>query len=133
MKTIQSSLEGTRATYGYFRESLEPDGFTLSNWDYNGGFLDKKLDDEGMVYLRIPVQVQEGELDGADAWLEMGTPFVLKHVYQQDVEEDIGYISAVGSAAMNQFQEPVDKDGEVEDYWLRKAEAIIRDLENRFE
>ncbi|QQE73877.1 hypothetical protein KDJ56_18695 [Brevibacillus composti] len=133
MKTIQSSLAGTRGTYGYFREALEPDGFTLANWDYDQGYLDKKLDDQGMVYLRIPVQVQEGELDAADAWLEMGTPFVLKHVYQRDVEEDIGYYSAVASAVMNQFQEPVDKDDAVEDHWVRKAEAIVRDLEIRFE
>jgi len=57
---------------------------------------------------------------------------VLKHVYQTGVEEDIGYYSPVASAAMNQFQEPVDKDAPVEQVWMRKAEAIVRELEKRF-
>lgn len=132
MQTIQSSLPGTRGTYGFFREALEPDGFTLANWDYNAGYLDKKLDEAGMVFLRIPVRVQEGELDSEDAWLELGTPFVLKHVYREGIESDVGYYSAVASAAMNQFQEPVDKDAAVDEHWMRKAEAMVRELERRF-
>ncbi len=132
MQPIDSSLTGTRGTFGYFRESLEPNGFTLANWDYHRGFFDRKLDDQGMVYLRLPVTVKEGELDSPDAWLELGTPFVLKHVYQTGVEEDIGYYVPVASAAMNQFQEPADKDAPVEQVWMRKAEAIVRELEKRF-
>ncbi|CAM3285739.1 YugN family protein [Brevibacillus invocatus] len=133
MKEIQnSSLPGTRGTFGYIRETLEPD-FTLANWDYEHGYFDCMLDEQGMVYLRLPVKVLQGELDSPDAWLEMGTPFVLKHVYQTGVEEDIGYYEPVVSAVMNQFQEPVDKDGEVEDRWIRQAEQRVRQLEAIFE
>jgi hypothetical protein len=130
MKPIQSSLPGTRGTFGYFREALQP-AFTLANWDYERGFFDRKLDEQGMVYLRLPVKVLQGELDSADAWLELGTPFVLKHVYQKDVEEDIGPYAPVASAVMNQFQEPVDKDANIEARWIRKAEAIVKEVENR--
>lgn len=132
MKTIPSSLTGTRGTFGYIREALQPD-FTLANWDYEHGYFDRKLDDRGMVYLRLPVKVLQGELDSADAWLEMGTPFVLKHVYQTGVEEDIGYLEPVASAMMNQFQEPMDKDADLEQKWINKAQAIVKELERRLE
>jgi hypothetical protein len=32
---------------------------------------------------------------------------------------------------MNQFQEPLDKDAKVDSRWMRKAEAIVKELENR--
>lgn len=132
MKPIQSNLPGTRGTFGYFREAFQPE-FTLANWDYEQGFFDRKLDEQGMVFLRLPVKVLQGELDSADAWLELGTPFVLKHVYQTGVEEDIGYYAPVASAMMNQFQEPLDKDAKVDQKWVNKAQAIVKELENRLE
>ncbi|RNB60285.1 YugN family protein [Brevibacillus gelatini] len=131
MKKIQSSLPGTKATFGYFRESLEPH-FTLANWDYEHGYFDRSLDDKNTVYLRIPVKVLQGELDSPDAWLELGEPFVLRHVYNTGVEEEIGYYAPVASAVMNQFQEPLDKDAEIDPRWIRKAEAIVKELESRF-
>ena len=133
MKEIQgSSLPGTRATYDYFRETLEPNGFVLANWDYEHGYLDKQLDDQGMVFLRIPVKVLQGELDSPDAWLEMGVPFVLKHVYRTGVEMNTGYVEPLVSSLMNQFQEPLDKDDEVEERWIQQAELIVRQLEKIF-
>ncbi|GED67822.1 hypothetical protein BRE01_15240 [Brevibacillus reuszeri] len=129
MKTIKSSLQGTKGTYGYLQETLP--NFTLANWDYEHGFFDRVLDDQNMVYLRLPVKVVSGELDSADAWLEIGEPFVLHHVYQMGVEEDIGYMEPMVSGVMNQFQEPVDKDARIDPRWIRKAEAIVRELENR--
>lgn len=132
LKEIQgSNLPGTRATFGYFQESLQPD-FVLANWDYEHGYFDKQLDDQGFVYLRIPVKVLQGELDSPDAWLEMGVPFVLKHVYRTGVENNIGYVEPVISAAMNQFQEPLDKDGQIEERWIKQAERIVRELDRRF-
>ncbi len=134
MQPIHSSLTGKLGTYGYFRDSLAPDGFTLANWDYRKGYLDRQLDDKAMVFLRLPVDVKEGELDNPEALLELGTPFVLKHVYQTGVEENIGY-SATPAAAplMNQFQEPINKDAPLDRSWVEKAEAIVRDLEQRFD
>ena len=127
-----TSLPGTRATYGYFREALEPNGFVLANWDYERGYLDKQLDDQGMVFLRIPVKVLQGELDSSDAWLEMGVPFVIKHVYQTGVETNTGYVEPLASSLMNQFQEPVDKDAPIEERWVQQAEQIVRQLEKIF-
>jgi hypothetical protein len=131
MQQIHSSLTGVRGTYGYLRDSLAPDGFTLANWDYKEGFFDRQLDEKGMVYLRLPVKALEGDLDSLEAWLEIGTPFVLKHVYQTGVEEDIGYYTAA-APLMNQFQEPLEKDAPIEQEWVKKAEAIVRQLEERY-
>lgn len=132
MKPIKSSLQGTRGTFGYFREALHPH-FTLANWDYEQGFFDRTLDDQNMVFLRLPVKVLQGELDSPDAWLEIGEPFVLRHVYQTGVDDDIGYMEPLVSSVMNQFQEPVDKDAQIDSRWVRKAEAIVAELENRLE
>ncbi|WP_421617014.1 YugN family protein [Brevibacillus sp. TJ4] len=132
MKEIHdSNLPGTRGTFGFFQEALAPD-FVLSNWDYEAGYFDRQLDDQGMVYLRIPVKVLQGELDSLDAWLEMGVPFVIKHVYRTGIENHIGYIEPVISAAMNQFQEPVDKDAEIEERWIQQARQVVQELDRRF-
>lgn len=132
MQPIHSSLTGKQGTFGYFRDSLAPDGFTLANWDYRKGYLDRQLDDKAMVFLRLPVEVREGELDNPESLLELGTPFVLKHAYQTGVEENIGYTNPVTSPLMNQFQEPIDKDAPVDQAWIEKAKSIVRELEERF-
>lgn len=130
MQPITSSLEGKQSTYGELLEQLSPEGFNLANWEYDGGYFDRKLDEKGMVFLRIPVAVREGELDNADARLEIGQPFVLKHVYQTGNDPDTGYMgSHVIQPLINQFQEPVDKDAPLDGNWVNRAEEIVRRLE----
>lgn len=130
MQAISSSLEGKQGTYGDLIDQLEPLGFNLANWEYDGGYFDRQLDDTGMVFLRLPIAVREGELDNRDARIEFGRPFVLKHVYQTSNDPDIGYAaSQVLSPLMNQFQEPVDKDASIESQWIAKAEEVLRSVE----
>lgn len=130
MQAVSSSLEGKQAAYGDLKKQLEPEGFVLANWEYDGGYLDRKLDDADMVFLRIPIAVREGELDNHDARVEIGQPFVLKHVYQAGNDPDTGYMgSNVLSPLMNQFQEPIDKDAPLESHWVAKAEEILRTVE----
>ncbi|NGQ96649.1 hypothetical protein G3578_15910 [Brevibacillus sp. SYP-B805] len=134
MQTIESRLAGVEGTFGDVRDLLAPDGFSLANnWEYYAGFFDRKLDEEGMVFLRLPFDVIQGKLDTADARIRFGTPFVLKHVYQTGVEEHIGYTSGpLVAPVVNQFQEPVDKDAPLERHWVQQAEAIVRQLEKRW-
>jgi hypothetical protein len=133
MQSIESRLAGVQGTFGTIRENLAPDGFSLANWDYQWGFFDRKLDEQGMVYLRLPFEVVQGKLDNAEARIQFGTPFVLKHVYQTGIEEHIGYTSGpLVAPLVNQFQEPVDKDAPVEEQWMKQAETIVRQLEKRF-
>lgn len=133
MQQIESSLKGKEGVYGEIRDILEPEGFSLANWNYQQGYLDRKLDDKGMVYLRLPIRVEEGMLDNTDALLQFGTPFVLKHVYQTGTEENVGYyLGPNASALVNQFQEPVDKDAPVEEEWIHTATQVVREVEKRF-
>lgn len=130
MKTIDSRLTGVQGTFGIVRDTLSAEEFSLANWEYDGGYFDRKLDDKGMVYLRLPIEVQEGQLDAPEARIVFGTPFVLKHVYQTGIEENIGYYASQYLApVMNQFQEPVDKDAEVGQEWVDKASDILRYIE----
>ncbi|MBO8164569.1 MAG: hypothetical protein H0Z34_12720 [Brevibacillus sp.] len=134
MQMLHSTITGKEGVFGQIRELLADDGFTLANWDYDRGFLDRKLDDKGMVFLRLPLEVRHGHLDEADAQVQFGTPFVLKHVYQSGVEEHIGYEgSNVIAPLVNQFQEPVEKDAPLDDGWVEKAEAVLRRVERKLE
>lgn len=135
MKTIQSSLRGIQGTFGQIRDSLAQDDFTLANWEYDGGYFDRKLDEhgQGMVFLRLPFDVMHGRLDDTDARIEFGTPFVLKHVYETGLDDDIGYATGpLVAPVANQFQEPVDKDAGVDERWVRQAGEILRLVEKRF-
>ncbi|MBG9803077.1 YugN family protein [Brevibacillus laterosporus] len=127
MKQIASQIEGKQAIYGDLMETLGKEGFTLSNWEYRSGFLDRKLDDKGMVFLRLPVQVVSGELDQPHAVLRFEQPFVLKHIYQTGSDDDIDY--AVVSSMFNQFQEPINKDADIESIYITQAEELLRRLE----
>ncbi|GAA4727049.1 hypothetical protein GCM10023228_37830 [Brevibacillus fulvus] len=130
MQTIESRLNGVEGTLGVILETLAPEGFTLANWDYTKGYLDCKLDEKGMVFLRLPIKVEEGMLDNEDALIKLGTPFVLKHVYRDGLETEIGYdIGAPVAALVNQFQQPADKDAPVEQKWIDKAQELLCKVE----
>ncbi|MFM1653456.1 YugN family protein [Brevibacillus sp. B_LB10_24] len=134
MQSINSRIEGQTGEFGVIGEMLAADGFTLaSNWDYDKGFFDRQLDDQAMVFLRIPFVVQRGVLDEADADIELHKPFVLKHIYQTGVDEDVSaYTGPVAAPMLDQFQEPLEKDAEVEPEWVDKAAEVLRTVESRF-
>lgn len=132
MHVIESSITGISGNFEEIRDAIDNDGFTLANWDYDHGFFDKQLDEKAMVFLRIPIEVIDGQLDSIDAFIRFGTPFVLKHVYQTDVEVDPGDTTGLFSSFVNQFQEPADKDASVEAHWVEKATEVLRQLEQKF-
>lgn len=132
MRKIPSSLAGKQGIFDQLREVLGEDQFTLSNWEYEYGYFDKQLDLKSMVFLRLPIETVSGELDDPAAVVQFGNPFVLKHVYQTGNDPDIGYASGPALAAsFNQFQEPQDKDAEVEDEYVEMAKQIVRRLEQK--
>ncbi|RNB92373.1 hypothetical protein EDM56_01355 [Brevibacillus fluminis] len=132
MRKIPSSLTGKQGMFDTLREVLREDQFTLSNWEYEYGYFDKQLDMKAMVFLRLPIDTVSGELDDPAAVVQFGQPFVLKHVYQTGNDPDIGYASGPAIAAsFNQFQEPQDKDAQVEDDYVEMAKQIVRRLEQK--
>lgn len=132
MKTLISSLEQVQESFDSVRAHLQEFEFALGgNWDYDHGYFDRYLDEAHKVWLRIPVQVVTGRIDGdaesTDAIVEVGTPFVLKHVYNEGL--DNGAEAETYGALIDQFQTPLDSDAEIEDKWVKEAASLLQKVE----
>ena len=135
MIAISSELENYKDQFVKLNDSLEEFGFSLGgNWDYEQGCFDRYLDEAHKVWLRIPFLVTSGSLDGlsdsTNAVVQLGKPFVLKHLYNDGLDQEAA--PNVYASLVNQFQEPIDKDAKVEDKWLEQAAAIIKTVEHGF-
>lgn len=126
-------LENVQGSFGRFRDFFEEQGYVIGgNWDYHQGYFDKQLDDEqGYLFVRIPVSMVEGEFGDDAAQLRIGTPFALRHMYNQgiDGQEDIGLVSA----SFNQFQKPIDPDASLDEEQIEQAKAEVKRLEQAFQ
>lgn len=132
MITIESSLENVEDDYRDIHQQFEKYGFCLGgNWEYTHGYLDKSLDSENKVWLRVPVRATSGTLDGeagnCDAIVKLGKPFVFGHIYNEGLSEDAS-LNVVGGV-FNQFQEPIEQDAPVQSRWVKDAEQVIRQVE----
>lgn len=133
MKPIHSALENVTAEYDRVHDRLRQYQFTLGgNWEYDRGYFDRALDEARKVWLRLPFEVTRGRLDGEesanrDARIRLGTPFVLKHVYNEGLDQEAA--PRTFGALFDQFQEPVDQDAGVEDHWVVQATELLRTVE----
>jgi hypothetical protein len=135
MIAITSKLENHVEEFVNLNDYLGKFEFTLGgNWDYEHGYFDRYLDEAHQVWLRIPFQVTSGTMDGltddSDAVVKLGTPFVLKHIYNEGLDPEA--VPNVYGSLINQFQEPVDKDAAVETHWVKQAEHILQEVEQNF-
>ncbi|MCP3773482.1 YugN-like family protein [Paenibacillus sp. MZ04-78.2] len=135
MVPLDSTLQGREEPFEHVRSYLHEHEFTLGgNWDYEHGSFDRYLDEGHKVWLRIPFEVTSGVLDGdtdsTDAFVRIGTPFVLKHVYNEGLDHE-AQVRTFG-ALVDQFQEPLDKDGTVEDKWVDQAASLLREIERGY-
>lgn len=128
---LQTDLEGKQAYYGKVKDMFTEQGFVLGgNWDYYNGCFDSILSREGgeTIYLRLPFRVIAGALDEDGAHLEFQTPLIVKHVVNEGIEtEDNSLLTATG---FNQFQEPLDLDGQIknDDKWKEAGEEVVRKI-----
>jgi hypothetical protein len=132
MKPLSSSLEQVQETFDKVRFQLEQFDFNLGGgWDYDHGYFDRSLDEANKVWLRIPIQVITGRIDGdveaTDAVVEVGTPFVLKHVYNEGLDPAAELETA--GALVDQFQAPLDSDAGIEDKWVKEAASVLDKVE----
>jgi len=101
------------------------------NWDYEHGYFDKSLDEANKVWLRIPFEVTDGVIDDSsnntEARIKLGTPFVLKHLYNEGLDKE-AQVRTYG-AMLDQFQQPVDSDAEVDGKWMNQAKSVLAELE----
>jgi len=135
MIPLTSKLENVERMYAEVVPEMTRHGFTLGgNWDYDHGCFDRALDERRQVWLRVPFRVTGGSLNGESAEVNehthimFGTPFVLKHVYEEGIDEE-GTVGPFRSL-VDQFQDPADPDADVEDRWINVARQQLSELEN---
>ena len=131
MKEISSQLAGKQFDLFKLEQKLKPEGYTIGgNWEYDHGSFDYKISDtDGYQFLRLPFQAIDGQLDSPNCTVELGKPFLLSHVYQQGLDNDHTHADN-SSAAFNQFQEPVDKDGQIPDQFRDIGKTLVQELES---
>ncbi|WP_459501616.1 YugN-like family protein [Bacillus sp. C1] len=129
MIPIQSKLKGH--TYALFtlEETLKPLGYSIGgNWDYDKGCFDYKLDEEeGYQFLRIPFTAVEGELDVPGVVVRLDTPYILSHVYQDELDEQTNTFAA--GVSLDQFAKPKDADGNIKRKYVDIGKVLINELE----
>lgn len=135
MLPLKSALENQVERFDRVREVLTGCNFTVGgNWDYDHGYFDRSLDDADKVWLRLPFRVVDGNLDPdvdlSDATVELGSPFVLRHLYNEGVDKQAD--SGAFSGLVNQFQEPIDEDATLEKEWIDKAHSVLNEVEQRY-
>jgi hypothetical protein len=135
MILLESELINREAAFVNISRNMEENGFSLGgNWEYDHGYFDRNLDEEQKVWLRIPFTVTHGTFDAespeSDAVILLGQPFVLKHLYEDGLDEEA--TPRVAGSLIDQFQEPVDKDADVEVAWVSEAQQNLKRLESNF-
>src|SRR5690625_3192730 len=125
---LETDMEGKRMYFGQAQDNLKEFGISMgSNWDYDRGIFDGIMHREGgeTIYIRLPFQVIEGELDRRDAFIEFQKPFVIKHVVNLGLDKDSNSLLTV--AGLSQFQEPLDRDGHIHNKskWEEFGEEFI--------
>lgn len=131
MLQLQTELEGKMAYFGDLRRRIKGLGYSIGgNWDYHKGSFDNVLWREGgeTIYLRLPFEVLEGDLDHHQAYIRFQTPYVIKHVVNMGLDKDEN--SLLTSTGFNQFQHPVDKDGTIENKsrWAIAGEQAVEQV-----
>jgi hypothetical protein len=129
MIEIPSRIEGQRILLSKLEEKLKPMGYTIGgNWDYDHGSFDYKISDkDGYLFLRIPFDAIEGELDSDGCRVEITRPFLLAHVYEKGLD-DHAHTSNT-TALFNQFSEPVEKDGDVPTQYVEIGQSLLKEVE----
>lgn len=127
---IHSRLEGQTFALFKLEEILKPLGYTIGgNWDYEKGCFDYKIDEEnGYQFLRLPFTAVEGELDVNGVIVRLDTPYLLSHVYQDELDDEVNTFTA-GLSSFDQFAEPKDADGDMQAKYIDIGKAIVRELE----
>ncbi len=119
---IQSNLEGRTYALYKLEEIMKPLGYSIGgNWDYDKGCFDYKIGEEdGYQFLRVPFTAVNGELDVPGVIVRLETPYILSHVYQNELDDHVNTLTA-GTSGLDQFAEPKDPDGDVKkkiyQYW----------------
>ena len=127
---IQSDLEGHTYALVKLEETLKPLGYSIGgNWDYDKGCFDYKIDEEGgYQFLRLPFTAIDGELDVPGVIVRLDTPYILSHVYQDELDDQVNTLA--GTSGLDQFAEPEDADGNIKQKYIDIGKVLVKELEN---
>ncbi|MFD1040192.1 YugN family protein [Virgibacillus byunsanensis] len=130
MVPLDSEIEDKIYSLYVLEEKLKPEGFVIgSNWDYEKGFFDLKIDNKGIYYfLRIPFYAVAGSLDYPGVTVRLEKPFLLAHQYEKGYDEE-----GIGGAlrgSIDQFQSPTDPDANVPDEYINIGKKLMQKVEN---
>lgn len=131
MLSLQTDIEGKQAYFGHMQSMFKQLGYDFgSGWDYHTGKFDSILcREEGeTIYIRVPFDVIDGELDRANAYIQFRRPYVIKHVVNLGLDNDENSLLSV--TGFNQFQPPLDTDGHIKDKsrWEEAGENEIKKI-----
>jgi hypothetical protein len=135
MIALQSEVEGKEIKLKDLEDKLKPLGYDIGGgWEYDHGYFDYKIDEEeGYTFLRLPFQAIDGELEQRGVTVRIGKPFLLNHKYQEGLDDnpDVfnGMFRMAYNSSINQFQEPIDKDAEVNQKYMPTARSLLQELE----
>lgn len=129
MIEMPSRIEGKRMTLSELEEKLKPMGYSIGgNWDYDHGSFDYKISDQGgYLFLRIPFDAIEGQLDADGCRVEIQRPFLLAHIYQEGLDDHAH--SSNATASFNQFSEPVEEDADVPTQYIEIGKSLLKQVE----
>lgn len=129
MIELPSKIEGKSVTLAELEAKLKPLGYSIGgNWDYDHGSFDYKVSDkDGYLFLRLPFNTVEGQLDADGCIVKMQRPFLLSHIYQKGLDDHAH--SSNTMATFNQFSEPVDEDGEVPEQYIVVGKSLLEEVE----
>ncbi|KKB74630.1 MULTISPECIES: YugN-like family protein [Bacillus] len=129
MISIPSELENRSFSLYHLEQTLKPLGFIIGGgWEYDRGFFDYKLDDaDGYLFLRLPFEAEDGQLDSQNATVQLGRPFLLRHVYQEALDDHV--IQGNVRASFDQFAEPKEKDADIPDVYVELGRSSVKELE----
>lgn len=135
MITLSSVLQSQEHRFLETKAFLESQQFVLGgNWEYDRGSFDHALDEGQKVWLRIPFEAINGNIDieakDTDATIKLGTPYVLKHVYREGNDPEASF--RVMGALFDQFQTPSDPDADIEQEWVDRANKKLNEVEQLF-
>ncbi|TLS38889.1 YugN-like family protein [Pseudalkalibacillus caeni] len=130
MIPLESTVEGKQLELSVMEEELRNLGFSYGgNWEWDHGYFDYKIDDEdGYLFLRVPIEAVKMQLDQDGAVVKIGQPFLLAHIYQEGLDDHVHTWQWTGS--IDQFSEPVDKDADIDDKWLDVGEKHLKRMED---
>ncbi|MFJ8355301.1 YugN-like family protein [Bacillus paramycoides] len=132
MIPIQSNLEGHTYALYKLEEVMNPLGYSIGgNWDYDKGCFDYKIDEEdGYQFLRVPFTAVDGELDVPGVIVRLETPYIISHVYQDELDDEVNTLAA--GTSLDQFTEPKDPDGDVKRKYVDIGKVLVQELEKHF-